>query len=84
MITLNDKWALKFSEVSVDLYERRINRKTNEEYFTPQYYYGSLNQALEGIIDRSLVDNYDSLKQVVDKINSLKSEIREFLKQINQ
>lgn len=84
MIHLNSKWAISFNELSVDVYEKRTHQKTGKEYTTPKYYYANLEQALEGIIDRSLVDDYNSIKEVVDKINAMKSDIREFYKQINQ
>lgn len=79
MIPLNDRWALAFHELSVDIYERRINQKTGKEYATPRFYYGNLEQALEGIIDRSLVGDIAELKAVVEMIKELKSEIRDFL-----
>ena len=84
MVHLNDKWALSFNELSVDVYEKYTNQKTGKEYSRPKHYYPNLEQALAGIIDRSLVDDYDSIKEVVEKINALKADIREFLGKINQ
>ena len=79
MINLNDQYAISFNELSVDVYERKINQKTGEEYTIPRYYYPNLEQALEGIIDRSILGDLDSLTKVVDKIKELKREIRSFL-----
>jgi hypothetical protein len=81
MINISDRYAISFNELSVDIYERRINKATGIEYTTPKFFYGNLEQALEGIIDRSLVGDMIELKAVVDMINDLKLEIREFLQE---
>jgi hypothetical protein len=79
MINLNSKYAIAFNELSVDVYKRAINQKNGQEYNIPAFYYPNLEQALEGIIDRSLVGDITELANVVDKIKELKSEIRDFL-----
>ena len=80
MIRLNDKYSLKFSELSVDVYEKLTNKKTGKEYYRPKYYYPNLETALDGIIDRSLADS-QSLEEVVDRIKKLKQEIRVLIKE---
>jgi hypothetical protein len=82
MINISDKYAISFGELSVDIYERRINKTTGKEYVKPKYYYGNLEQALEGLIDRSLVGDMTELKAVVEMINDLKLEIREFCRSL--
>jgi len=82
MIRLNDKWGIKFNELSVDVLEIRVNQKTGKEYTTPRFYFPNLETALCGITDRSLVD-CESWKCVVDQIKELKAEIKEMVSQIN-
>ena len=79
MIQLNNKWALKFTELSVDVYEKFTNKKTGKKYYKPRFFYPNLQTALDGIIDRSLVD-CESWKEVVERIKELKQEIRDLLK----
>jgi hypothetical protein len=81
MINLNKRWAITLNELSVDVYERRYKKDSGEEYTTPKYYYPNLELALCGIVDRSLIADITELQAVVDIINDLKTEIRDFLQE---
>lgn len=89
---LNDKYKLGADEFNVILYERRImekgkaKKKEDEnieiekvEVCKPVAFYASVEQALNGVINREINGTgLESLKLVVDKIN----ELREFIQEV--
>lgn len=89
---LNDKYKLGADEFNVILYERRImekgkaKKKEDEnieiekvEVWKPVAFYASVEQALNGVINREINGTgLDSLQLVVDKIN----ELREFIQEV--
>lgn len=89
---LNDKYEVKADEFNVILYERRImekgkaKKKEDEnieiekvEVWKPVAFYASVEQALNGVINREINGTgLDSLQLVVDKIN----ELREFIQEV--
>lgn len=89
---LNDKYKLGADEFNVILYERRImekgkaKKKEDEnieiekvEVWKPVAFYASVEQALNGVINREINGTgLESLKLVVDKIN----ELREFIQEV--
>jgi hypothetical protein len=78
MISLGNGWCMKPRQDQIIVYKRNVNKKTGKEYHTLKYFYNTYEDALNGLLNRSI----QNLR--TDNLETICNEIRKASKRIIQ
>lgn len=73
IIHINDHWAFEGDQLSITLYEKKINKKGKLDYYA-RGYFNNLQQVFNRLIDME-INSAASLEFIVSQIRDLKQDI---------
>jgi len=83
---MKKKYRIIVDELNVIVQERKFNKKKDdEEYWVSLAYYGTIEGALDFVVDRKIKDAWvDDLKQMVVEIQNIHKDLKGWSKSITE
>ena len=75
-LAIGQDWRVGADTLNIILYRRQVNKKTGKEYQRAHSYYGTVPDALVGLVNQGVRDTeLADLKTVCDKIEQIHKDI---------
>ncbi len=79
-LLVGKNWRLTSDGLNIIVSRRQVNKKSGMTYWRAEYYYATLVGALHGLIELGIKETQlQDFRAVVDKVETLKSEILQAL-----
>lgn len=69
---IRNEWAIDSDDSCVTVFKRKVNQKTGEKSWTPEYYYSDFKQALAGLFNRGIQSKSSEFKTFEAMIEAIR------------